>query len=119
MRRRRRLTSKTPYRALWFIEGPGWLVFGRGEGEGLEGALPAEAVVEGDAAVRVFGLPAALGREEGEQAAELREAGVAAGGLDVLKRAVGKVAAALEGGGGNAQVLQPRQQGDGQQGPEF
>jgi len=98
---------------------PGWLVFGRREGDGLEGALPAEAVVGGDAAVRVFGLPVAFSGEEGEQAAELREAGIAARGLDVLKRAVGKVAAALEGGGGNAQVLQPRQQGDGQQAPEF
>ena len=98
---------------------PSYLVGGRREGEDLEGALPAEAVVDGDTAVRVFGDPAAFLREEGEQAPELREAGVAAGGLDVLKRAVGKVAAALEGGGGEAQTHQSRQQGFCQQDSEF
>ena len=85
----------------------------------MEGALPAEAVVGRDATVRVFGYPTPFLGEEGEHAPELREAGVAAGGLDVLKRAVGKVAAALEGGGGEAQTHQSRQQGFCQQDPEF
>ena len=106
------MTSKTPYRSAK-------LIGGRREGEVLEGALPAEAVVEGDTAVRVFGDPATFLGDEGEHAPELREAGVAAGGLDVLKRAVGKVAAALEGGGGEAQTHQSRQQGFCQQDSEF
>jgi len=79
---------------------PSYLVGGRREGERLEGALPAEAVIGRDTTVRIFRNPAPFLGEEGEQAPELREAEVAAGGLDVLKRAVGKVATALEGGGG-------------------
>ena len=85
----------------------------------MEGALPAKTVVGRDATVRFFGDSAAFLGEEGEHAPELREAGVAAGGLDVLKRAVGKVAAALEGGGGEAKILQSRQQGFCQQNPKF
>ena len=106
------MTSKTPYR-------PTKLIGGRREGEDLEGALPAEAVVEGDTAVRIFGYPTPFLGKEGEHAPELREAGIPTGGLDVLKRAVGKVAAALEGGGGEAQTHQSRQQGFCQQDPEF
>ena len=87
------MTSKTPYRSAK-------LIGGRREGERLEGALPAEAVVGRDTTVRIFRNPTPFLGEEGEHAPELREAGIAAGGLDVLKRAVGKVAAALEGGGG-------------------